>query len=222
MGKPMIQHVWEVAAASKRVAKVLVATDDRAIVEAVEAFGGEAVMTSVDFESGSDRVAWVAAQWGAQPDSIVINLQGDEPLLAPEALDGLVQVLEENPEAQMATLAVKKQSEDDLHNPNVVKVVLDRGGEALYFSRAPLKSGPDFFFKHIGVYAFRFAALQNFCRLESSPLEKVERLEQLRALQNGFTIQVIPIAEDTVAVDVPGDVGLVEEALKLRIEGRHP
>lgn len=218
----MIQHVWEVAQASKRVAQTLVATDDSAIFDAVEGFGGQAVMTSPEFESGSDRVAWVAKQAGAQADSIVINLQGDEPLLAPEALDGLIQVLEENPEAQMATLAVKKHSESELHNPNVVKVVLDRSGEALYFSRAPLKSGPDFFFKHVGVYAFRFGALETFCRLESSALERVERLEQLRALQNGFTIQVIPIAEDTVAVDIPGDVGLVEQALKMRSEGRHP
>ena len=218
----MIQHVWEVARASKRVAQTLVATDDAAIRDVVNEFGGQAVMTSTEFESGSDRVAWVAAELGAGPDSIVINLQGDEPLLAPEALDALVQVLEQNPDAQMATLAVKKSGDEELHNPNVVKVVFGRSGEALYFSRAPLRSGSGFFFKHIGVYAFRYAALQSFCRLEPSPLEQVERLEQLRALQNGFTIQVIPIAEDTVAVDLPGDIALVEQVLKMRTEERHP
>lgn len=212
LGKPMVQHVWEAARRAKRLNGVLVATDSPEIARAVEAFGGRAEMTSVSCPSGTDRVAEVARATDA---GLVFNLQGDEPLLGSETIDALVEALASDPGADMATLAVPCEDPTLLVDPNVVKVVIDSRGHALYFSRQPLACGPGGrFLKHIGVYGYRRAALLELCALPPSRLEQVERLEQLRALEHGKTIRVAVVEDDTVAVDRPGDVALVEARLR--------
>lgn len=216
-GKPLVQHVWEAAVQSSRLSRVVVATDFDQIADAVRGFGGAVEMTSEDFQSGTDRVAWVAAQTDAE---IVVNLQGDEPLLPPSAIDRLVEALEADPRADMATLVVRKTDRADLENLNVVKAVVSRAGNALYFSRQPLVSDADgLYFKHIGIYAYRKDALLQFCAWPCSNLEKAERLEQLRALENGLRIRAVEIDSDTIAVDVPSDIDRVHAHLSSQLEG---
>ncbi len=210
LGKPMLQYVWENALNSKELAGALVATDQEEILKTVKAFGGEAVLTP-EFQSGSDRVAFVAKD--LQSD-IIVNLQGDEPLLNPEAIDTLVRALRASPTADIATLAVRRTSKEDLENPNCVKVALNKKGEALLFSRKPIGELPSGeFLKHIGIYAYRRDALLRFCQLPQTDLERVEKLEQLRALENGMKIQVCIISHDTIAVDVAEDIPKVEKRL---------
>jgi 3-deoxy-manno-octulosonate cytidylyltransferase (CMP-KDO synthetase) len=211
----MIQHVWEAASRAESLTAVIVATDSEAVAAAVRGFGGRAVMTGA-FESGTDRVAHVASELaGGGDDDIVVNLQGDEPMLRPQSIDRLVAALAGDPGCGMATLAVRKRGGDELADPNVVKVVVAADGSALYFSRHPLSMDPEQgFLKHIGVYAFRRDVLLRFSKLRPSPLERAERLEQLRALDNGVKIRVAVVDEDTIAVDTPGDVPKVERAMK--------
>jgi 3-deoxy-manno-octulosonate cytidylyltransferase (CMP-KDO synthetase) len=210
-GRPMIQYVWEAAKRARLLDEVIVATDDAEILAEVRSFGGKAVLTPATFSSGTDRVAYAAQESAAE---IIVNLQGDEPLLTPEAIDRLIEALEADPGAEMATLAVVKRDPGELRDGNIVKVVPSGDGRALYFSRQPLAASQDgSFFKHVGVYAFRAGALGRFCRLEASALEKAERLEQLRALENGMAIRVVLIAEDTIAVDTPSDIAKVEARL---------
>lgn len=207
----MIQHVWEKASQAALLTDLIVATDDPAIVRAVEAFGGRAVLTG-PAESGTDRVAAIAKDHGA---SLVVNLQGDEPLLDPHAIDALVRAVESDAAIGMATLAVHKSDPRELADPNVVKVVTRADGEALHFSRAPLRADSQGgFLKHIGVYAFRRDVLLRFCAWPPSALERAERLEQLRALENGVRIRVVRVERDTVAVDVPDDIARVEARLR--------
>lgn len=216
-GKPMVQYVWEAARQARLLDDVVVATDDREIYETVRDFGGKAVLTPNTFESGTDRVAFAAAEIGAGPDDVIVNLQGDEPLLPPTAIDRLIESLEGDASAQMATLAVAKYLPHELADPNIVKVIFACDGRALTFSRQPLRANSDgAFFKHVGIYAFRAPALQRFCALPPSALERAERLEQLRALENGMAIQVVLMEEDTIAVDVPGDIAKVEARLNER------
>jgi 3-deoxy-manno-octulosonate cytidylyltransferase (CMP-KDO synthetase) len=210
--KPMVQYVWESAGRAKSLNKIIIATDDETIAHVVRQFGGEAVMTPSNLATGTDRVAFVARQH--DDAEIIVNLQGDEPLLPPSAIDALVELLSSQPEFDMATLAVRQTSSADLQNPNIVKVVTAYNGAALYFSRSPLAiSTEGGFLKHIGIYAFRRSALMRFCALPVSPLEQVERLEQLRALENGFKIAVHEITTDTIAVDIPSDISKVESFL---------
>lgn len=208
-GKYLIQHVWERADQIPCVDEIVVATDDQRIVEAVESFGGEAVMTSPDCQTGSDRVAEVAA---ARDEELVVNLQGDEPEFDPADVDRLVRALAADPSLPMATLAAVAGSEDDLHSDSVVKVVVDRNGQALYFSRAPIPyhrdPSPDGVppgLRHLGIYAFRSEAVQAFAELESTPLERAERLEQLRALENGWSIRVVTAGTAHAGIDTPED-----------------
>lgn len=213
-GKPMIQHVWELAKKAKSLDALIVATDHRDIFNCVESFGGQAVMTPSELPSGSDRVAFVAKSTKAD---IVVNLQGDEPLLNPEFIDRLVDTLIKNPDSQLSTLAVLRKNSEELINPNCVKVVFDNHGKALYFSRSPLASvNSGEFYKHIGIYAYRRNSLFEFCELSPSSLELTEKLEQLRALQHGMSIQVCVVDQDTIAVDVPQDIKKVEDYLKKR------
>lgn len=206
----MVQYVWEAAMGSGVFESVLVATDDDSVSLVVHSFGATAVMTPSELPSGTDRVAMVAREHSAP---IVVNLQSDEPMLSTKAIRELVRTLVETPEADMATLAVEKQSVRELADPNVVKVVWGADRCALYFSRQPLTNGRDgSFYKHIGIYAFRRDALFRFCELPVSPLEKAERLEQLRALENGMKIAVCLVDSDTIAVDTPGDIARVERA----------
>ncbi len=215
-GRPMVELVWRKAKQSKKLTRLLVATDDEKVFGAVKAFGGEAVMTDCTLASGSDRV-WQAAK--DTPASIIANIQSDEPLLTPEMVDRMIEALEANPQADMATLAFRMETPEGLDNPNVVKVVTDCEGHALYFSRSPLpfyRSGQDLrvWYKHLGLYAYRREALRRFVALPPSLLEKAEGLEQLRALENGFKIQVAASPADTIGVDTPEDLKRVEEILR--------
>jgi 3-deoxy-manno-octulosonate cytidylyltransferase (CMP-KDO synthetase) len=211
----MVERVWAQAKRSKRLTRLLVATEDRRVYEAVKAFGGEAVMTDPSCASGSDRV-WQAAK--DLPADVIVNIQSDEPLLAPEMVDRMVEALEANPEADLATLAFRMEDSRGYENPNVVKVVTDANGFALYFSRSPIPfyrgaQGPKLWYKHLGLYAYRKEALRRFVELAPSVLEQAEQLEQLRALGHGLKIQVAESPVDTVAVDTPEDLRRVEEIL---------
>lgn len=211
LGRPMIQHVWDACTRCILLNQIVVATDDEAIKRTVEDFGGRAIMTPIHLESGTDRVAWAARTFEAD---IIVNIQGDEPLIQPFVIDQLVSALVDT-QADMATLCVPANTLTDGNNPNVVKVTRDTNGLATGFSRTLGTNYSDrFFLKHIGIYAYRRAALYKFCDLSMTTSEKTEKLEQLRALENGMKIQVIEIAEDTVAVDVPEDVARVESRLK--------
>jgi 3-deoxy-manno-octulosonate cytidylyltransferase (CMP-KDO synthetase) len=214
----MIQHVWERVSRATKLAKVIVATDDERIRTAVQAFGGEAIMTRTDHRSGTDRVAEVAA---AAHADILINVQGDEPLVAPEAVDALVEAISEDESVQLATLAVPLQNPKDIMDPNIVKVVLDFNGDALYFSRAPIPWVRDTassvharHLKHLGLYAYRREALLDYRTLPPGDLERVEQLEQLRWMENGYKIRVAETEHDAVSVDVPEDVARVEKLIR--------
>lgn len=211
-GKYLIQHVYE-QAAKTRAAKVIVATDDERIATAVKEFGGIAAMTRANHQSGTDRVAEVAGQLDAE---IIINLQGDEPLLDPQHLQLLANLLQQHQEStEMATLAVPLQSHEEFLNPNCVKVVCDANGRALYFSRSPIPCvrdgqpnfarSPSPFLRHVGIYAYRRDFLLRFAAAPPEPLEQLEKLEQLRALSLGATIRVGVVNESSVGVDTPDD-----------------
>jgi 3-deoxy-manno-octulosonate cytidylyltransferase (CMP-KDO synthetase) len=207
-GKYLIQHVYERACLAKKAAEVIVATDDPRIVAAVESFGGRVVMTRPDHPSGTDRVAEVAR--GLDAD-VVINLQGDEPQLEPAALDLLPELLARDSGAAVATLAVPITAREAWSNPNSVKVVCDNAGRALYFSRSPVPfvrdGSPDFdarpprFLQHLGLYAYRRNVLLKLSALPPTPLEGLEKLEQLRALAHGLPIQVGVVAHAGRGVD---------------------
>lgn len=212
-GKPLIQHVVEAARRARRLGRVIVATDDRRILDAVAAFGGEAVMTRDDHPSGTDRVAEVAA---TLPDArIVVNLQGDEPEVSPEALDLVVSLLEDDPAVPMATLATPIHDEAVYRDPSCVKVVRATSGRALYFSRSSIpchrdglpSPAPDggLALLHLGLYAYRREFLLGLARLPTSPLERAEKLEQLRVLEAGHPIAVGVIEEPSIGIDTPED-----------------
>jgi 3-deoxy-manno-octulosonate cytidylyltransferase (CMP-KDO synthetase) len=212
-GKPMIQRVYEAARTAKNLERVIVATDDKRILQAAQDFGAEARMTSSSHRSGTDRVAEVAREINTP---VVINIQGDEPLIKGEAIDELVEALQDE-DIPMATLAVKEDDLNLLNDSNVVKVVPDRDGFALYFSRSPLPfQATDYFWRHTGIYGYQKDFLQKFCRIPPSRLEKTEKLEQLRALENGYRIKIIENKFSTLSVDLPEDIIRVENLLKDR------
>jgi 3-deoxy-manno-octulosonate cytidylyltransferase (CMP-KDO synthetase) len=217
-GKPMIQHVWERAGRAERVTRVIVATDDERIVRAVEGFGGEARITRTDHRSGTERIAEVAAH---VEGDVYVNIQGDEPLLEPGAVDAAVEALLEEPAASVATVATPIKTAADIMDPNVVKTVLDFDGNALYFSRAPIPWVRDEIhrvharhLKHLGLYVFQRKALLEFPTLPQGDLELAEQLEQLRWMENGWKIRVAEVPYDSVSVDVPEDVARVEKLLQ--------
>jgi len=228
-GKPMLQWVCECAGKS-RAAQVLVATDDERIEEAARAFGAEVVMTASCHDSGSDRIAEVAWREGWADDALVLNLQADEPLMPPALIDQLGSLLDDHPGAGVATLATPLASVEELLDPSVVKVVSDRRGHALYFSRAPIPWDRDGApaglasqrsmagaLRHLGLYAYRVGALRHLASLAPSPLEQRERLEQLRALENGVAI-VVALAAEAAGPDVntPEDLERVRSLLEAR------
>lgn len=229
-GKPLLQHVYERSRRAGRLFDVWVATDDKRIFETVTGFGGRALMTSAEHVSGSDRVAEVAAHPEASGAEIIVNIQGDQPLIDPEALDALVTALDSDPSLDMATLYEPLGSLEDLSDPNVAKVVADRRGDALYFSRSPIPHswdgsrgtgapGPEglrAYRKHVGVYAFRKRFLLEFNRLERGPLEQLEGLEQLRVLEAGRRIRLVPCSGCSVSVETPGDLRRVEAIMRSR------
>lgn len=209
-GKPMIQRVIEGVRTCRSLERVIVATDDARIFEIVRALGAEAVMTSPDHASGTDRVAEVAA---ANDYPIVISVQGDEPLVEGWTLDGLAETLQD-PGLPMASLMARITDMSALSEPHRVKVVVDASGNALYFSRAPIPNGAsDFFFQHVGIYGYQRDFLLGFRNLPVSRLERTERLEQLRVLENGYRIRMIEILRPTLSVDVPEDIMKVEKFL---------
>lgn len=217
-GKSLVQRVYEQAAKARRLDKVIVATEDTRILEAVETFGGDAMLTSPDCATGTDRVAEVARAYDCE---LVLNIQGDEPLMRPEMIDQLIEGMQADSKSVMGTLARKINVAEQLANPNVVKVIVGANGNALYFSRSQIpyvRDVPDqfrggTFLKHLGIYAFRHGFLLQFVALSPSPLEKTEKLEQLRALENGFAIKVLITPHDSIGVDRPEDVKLIEEIL---------
>ena len=219
-GKPMIQHVVDRVRSAARVSEVVVATEDNRIMKAASEFGAQAIMTRSDHRTGTDRVAEVAAH---MPADIYVNVQGDEPLIDPEAIDSLIEAMAEDDDIQIAAPCSAILAPNDIMDPNIVKVVADFEGNGLYFSRAPIPWVRDTgakvaarHWKHIGLYAFRRSALLEFPTLPPGELERLEQLEQLRWLENGFRIRVVETEYDAVSVDVPEDVARVEKILRDR------
>jgi len=212
-GVPMIVRVWQRASRAKNVSEVIVATDDERILQAVEKFSGRAMMTRADHKTGTDRLAEVAEKF---PDAqIVVNVQGDEPLIEPSLIDELIAEFAADKNLQMATVATELTDVDEMNNPNNVKVVCDLRGDALYFSRSlipyPRNAGKSAVYKHIGIYAYRRNFLLNYAKMNPTPLEQSESLEQLRALENGYKIRVIKSSCRFVGVDTAEDLELVNE-----------
>jgi 3-deoxy-manno-octulosonate cytidylyltransferase (CMP-KDO synthetase) len=228
--KPMVQWVYERTKRSTLLDRVIVATDDRRILDAVTAFGGEAVMTSKAHATGTDRIAAVAEKLDC---TIVVNVQGDEPLIDPRMIDEAVRPLVEDPSIPMGTLAKRIADPADAVDPNVVKVVMDRKGYALYFSRAPIPWDRDHWagrtdltgltlagpcYKHIGLYVYRRDFLLAYAAMPQTALEATEKLEQLRALEHGHKIKVEITDHESFGVDIPGDLSKILQRLE---EGGH-
>jgi 3-deoxy-manno-octulosonate cytidylyltransferase (CMP-KDO synthetase) len=216
-GKPLIQHVWERAQRAKRVGRVIVATDDMRIAEAAFGFGAEIALTSPKHPTGTDRLAEVAANLRATP--ILLNVQGDEPDIAPSTIDRLAAALQDDPRLGMVTAANPLTDPAEVSNPNVVKVVLDREGRALYFSRNVIPHDRDgrggiTYLRHQGIYGYRRKVLLDFVSWKPTPLEQAEKLEQLRALEHGVAIGVIVVRRGSVGVDAPEDLAKAERALR--------
>ncbi len=238
-GKPIIQHVYQNALNARLADEVIVATDSETIYETVRSFGGKTIMTSASHQSGTDRIAEVAA---ALKCDIMVNVQGDEPLIRPEMVDAVISVLDDSG-AALGTLVIPIRGSRELFDPNVVKVVFGPDGFALYFSRAPIpyhrdewkaavtshalqvtgmqwgsrdprsSHGAHYCFKHVGIYSYRRDALLKLSALPPSRLEVIEKLEQLRALENGFRIKVRETTCETIGVDTPEDLERVEQCL---------
>ncbi|MDD2365229.1 MAG: 3-deoxy-manno-octulosonate cytidylyltransferase [Desulfuromonadaceae bacterium] len=229
-GRPMIQHVYERTALSGLISRVIVATDDPRIADAVNSIGGEAIMTSTDHETGTDRLAEVAARLDSD---IIVNVQGDEPLIDPAMIDMAIQPFLEEPDLKMGTLKTRIKCLHDFLSPNVVKVVTDNRGDALYFSRSPLPffrdkwkdlkdesfcSGKLLCYKHVGLYVFRRDFLLKYAATPPTFLEISEKLEQLRALENGIKIRVVETEFESIGVDTAEDLQKAQEQFrKLRL-----
>ncbi len=219
-GKPMIQKVYEGAIGAGRVTDVVVATDDQRIMDAVIGFGGKAIMTSESNRSGTDRVAEAAGIIGLELDDIVVNIQGDQPLIDPRCIDEVVEPFFTEPDMGMSTLAFAIVQEDEITNPKDVKVTFDNNGYALYFSRSTIpfdrdKDGSCEVYKHLGVYAYTRRFLEMFRTLPQGKLERIEKLEQLRALEYGHRIKVVVTGYDSPEVDLPEDIKRIEKRMRL-------
>ena len=220
-GRPMIQWVYERTKRSELIDRVIVATDDERILSAVKSFGGEAIMTSSHHATGTDRIAEVAKSLDCD---LVVNVQGDEPLIQPAMIDEAISPLVHDASIPMGTLCRKIEDRDEAFDPNVVKVVFDKNNFALYFSRAPIPWDRDSWagkgswnefsldgplYKHIGIYVYRRDFLLNYSRMPQTALEAVEKLEQLRALEHGFRIKTTVTEHDSFGVDIPDDLGKI-------------
>jgi len=228
-GKPMLQHVWEKVKKAREIDEVIIAVDKERVLKAAQSFGAKAVKTSEEHLSGTDRVAEVAKSFSAD---IFVNVQADEPLIHPEMIDELVRVFEYEQNVQMGTLITRIHKRDEIADPNVVKVVVDRKGFALYFSRNPIPyivrdkrdEGAERdrtqeevsarYFKHIGLYAYTKDFLFAYTNLPKSSLEMQEKLEQLRVLEHGYKIKTVETRYDTIGVDTPEDLEVVKKILK--------
>ncbi len=216
-GRPMIQHVMERAGQAAGVAMVAVATDDERIASAVEAFGGRAVMTPAALRTGSDRVAAAAQALGVDDDDLVVNVQGDQPLLPPEVINETALPLRHEPKINMSTPVVAITRPEEIGDPNHVKVVMDEWGNALYFSRQaipfPRDGGEVTYFKHLGVYVYRKAFLDVFASLPTGRLENLEKLEQIRVLEAGHRVRCVVTQFDSPEVDRPEDARRVADLM---------
>jgi 3-deoxy-manno-octulosonate cytidylyltransferase (CMP-KDO synthetase) len=212
----MIEHVFRRASAAKSVSRVIVATDDLRIATRVHDFGGTVKLTKATHQTGTDRLAEVVESLDCD---VVVNVQGDEPLIDPRAIDELVAPFSTDPSVQMTTLYRRIQNASELNNPNITKVVVDRGGFALYFSRAPIphvrdpRGGWPPLYRHIGLYAYRRSALLVLASLDPTPLERAESLEQLRALEHGIRIKAVETAYESFGVDTQEDLDMVRRLL---------
>ncbi len=214
-GRPMVEHVWRRASDARSVDAVVVATDDEQIARVVDGFGGTAVMTARDHATGTDRLAEVAA---ALTCDLILNVQGDEPLITSTAIDEAISPLLANTGELMGTLRKRIDDPADLNNPSIVKLVIDHQGHALYFSRSPLpfvRPGQPVptMWRHLGLYVYRRTFLLDIARLPQTPLELAEGLEQLRVLEHGFRIATVETTADTIGVDTPEDLELVRRRL---------
>lgn len=215
-GKPMIQHVWERSRKSELLNDLIIACDDERVLKAAEQFGAKAVLTSKDHASGTDRIAEVVESIDSD---IIINIQGDEPLITHEVIDSLAKALVDDPSCSMGTAIKVIEAKKDLKNPNIVKVVVDGEMNALYFSRSGIPYNREnddeiITYKHLGIYAYRKEFLLSYKNLPKSNLEKAERLEQLRALEFGYKIKTVVTDIDTIGVDTPDDLARVEPLLQ--------
>lgn len=216
-GKPVIQHVYERAKKAKLLGDLIVAADDDRIIDVVQGFGGKVVFTSKSHSTGTDRLTEVV---NAMDVKIIVNIQGDEPLINPLIIDDLVRAMQDDPSIAMATVVKKSYSEEEFRSPDVVKAVIDQKNFALYFSRSPIPTllrpadKEAFFYKHIGIYAYNKDFLFTFKKLPASTLETHERLEQLRALECGYKIKAIETQFETVGIDTPEDLALAQSILE--------
>lgn len=218
-GKPMIQHTYHRAASATQVNDVFVATDDLRIANAVRDFGGNAIMTGDQNRSGTDRAAEAAEKLGLAREDIVINVQGDQPMLDPRCLNQVVMPFFTDPSVEMTTLAFKIVNSREITDPKDVKVTFDQQGFALYFSRSPIPFGRDSSeifdtYKHLGIYAYTRNFLDIFRKLPTGHLENIEKLEQLRAMEYGYKIKVIITEYDSPEVDLPEDISRIETLLR--------
>jgi 3-deoxy-manno-octulosonate cytidylyltransferase (CMP-KDO synthetase) len=201
-GKTLIEHVYRRVEQAGSIERILVATDDERIARAVQGFGGNVIMTRIDHQSGTDRLAEAAADLPA--DALVVNVQGDEPLIEPEVIDRAVAAARRG-DSEIVTLRTRLTERTAIEDPNRVKVVVNQDALALYFSRSPIPSGGTTFL-HLGLYVYRAGFLRRFARLERTPLEIAERLEQLRALEHGFRIRVVEVESESWGIDTPADL----------------
>ena len=220
----MLQHVYERACQARYLGSTIIATDDRRVYEVAKSFGADVRMTRSDHPTGTDRVAEVASS--VEGAEIIVNIQGDEPLIDPAAIDAAVLPLVHDPDVAMATLKKRIEDPREIEDPNVVKVVTDRAGDAIYFSRRAIpyhrggvgtsadaagRSACATYFKHIGLYVYRRAFLLGYSQMPVGPLERAERLEQLRALENGYRIRVVETEYESLGVDTPEDLERVSK-----------
>lgn len=218
----MLQHVYERASLARYLTGTIIATDDQRVYETARSFGARVRMTRPDHFSGTDRVAEVAS---AEPCELVVNIQGDEPLIDPEAIDAAILPLVHDSDIEMGTLKKRIEDPREITDPNVVKVVTDGEGDALYFSRSPIPYARDGsvsvdYFKHIGLYVYQREFLLGYSALPVGPLERAERLEQLRALENGHLIRVVETESESLGVDTPEDLERVAQFFEIsRMQG---
>ena len=218
-GKPMIQHTYERALSCRELSAVYVATDDDRIADCVNQFGGKSVITAKTHRSGTDRIGEAAMKMGVKDEDLVVNIQGDQPSFHPSVVTDMVEPLIDDRTVPMSTLKYKIKDKRDIQNPNHVKVVTDRDGFAIYFSRFPIPFCRDgkpagVHYKHLGFYCFRMDFLMRFTSLAEGTLERLEKLEQLRALEHGYRIKVLETVNDSIEVDVPEDVEAIEKVLE--------
>lgn len=216
LGKPMIWWVYNNISRVSQLDDLFIATDDKRIFDAVEDFDGKAVMTSLEHTCGTERIAECVERLSLEDNDIVLNIQGDEPLLCAEMVMDLLKAFE-SPGVYMGTLKKPLNSKKEIENPNIVKVICDLNGDALYFSRSAIPYVRDKsleYYKHIGLYGYRKWFLKKFCKMARTPLENAESLEQLRVLENGYKIRVIETGYDSIGVDTPEQLSEVEQLLR--------